>query len=215
MKFEGVIFDLDGTLINSLDDLADSMNGVLRNAGFPTHEVEAYKYFVGNGIRNLVRKTLPETVRDEENVAKYFKQMTDTYGKNCLVKSKPYDGIVKLLGELKSRNLKLAVLSNKVDELTQKIISTLLPDFFDAVAGVTNEELRKPNPSGAMKISKQLGICPENFLYIGDTGTDMQTANNAGMYAIGVLWGFRTEAELIANGARRIIETPPELLTLL
>jgi phosphoglycolate phosphatase len=215
MKFEGVIFDLDGTLVNSLDDLADSMNGVLRNAGFPTHAVEAYKYFVGNGIRNLVRKTLPETMRDEDNVAQYFKQMTDTYRENCLVKSKPYDGIVELLDELKSRNLKLAVLSNKVDELTQKIISALLPDFFDIVAGVTNEDLRKPNPSGALKICKQLDISPENFLYLGDTGTDMQTANNAGMYAIGVLWGFRTKAELIANGARRIIETPPELLTLL
>jgi len=182
MKFEGVIFDLDGTLVNSLDDLADSMNSVLQNAGFPMHEVEAYKYFVGNGIRNLVRKTLPETVRNEENVAKYYKQMTDAYRENCLVKSKPYNGIVELLTELKSRNLKLAVLSNKVDELTQKIINALLPGYFDMALGVKNEEHRKPNPAGALQITKEFGINPAGIAYLGDTATDMQTAANAGMY---------------------------------
>lgn len=215
MKFEAVIFDLDGTLINSLEDLADAMNSVLQNAGFPMHEVEAYKYFVGNGIRNLVRETLPESARDDKTVAKYFKQMTDTYRENCLVKSKPYDGIVELLDELKSRNLKLAVLSNKVDELTQKIISTLLPGYFDVVAGVTNEALRKPHPSGALKISEQLNTKPESIAYLGDTGTDMQTANNAGMFPVGVLWGFRTRDELLTNGAKHVMEHPLDLLNII
>ncbi len=215
MKFEGVIFDLDGTLINSLDDLADSMNSILIEAGCPTHEVEAYKYFVGNGLRNLVRKALPEELRDEQTVAKYFGLMTSKYRNNCLIKSKPYPGIVDLLDELKSRNLKLAVLSNKADELTKKIIESLLPGYFDIVIGMTNEEYRKPNPAGALKISQQWGVKPECIAYLGDSGTDMQTAINAGMYAIGVLWGFRTEEELLASGAKKIIVNPAELLTIL
>ncbi len=211
MKFEGIIFDLDGTLVNSLDDLADSMNEILRNAGYPVHDVETYKYFIGNGIRNLVKKALPEECRDEETVSSYHKLMTATYRKNCLVKSQPYPGIIGLLDELKMRKLKLAVLSNKADELTKKIIEALLPGYFDIVIGMTSEEYRKPNPAGALEISKRWSIRPKHIAYIGDTSTDMQTAKNAGMFAVGVTWGFRTKEELLESGAKMILDKPAEL----
>jgi len=190
------------------------MNSILKSAGFPSHDVEAYKYFIGNGIRNLVKKALPEEYRDEETVASYHKLMTATYRENCLVKSKPYPGIIGLLDELKSRNVRLAVLSNKADELTKKIIEVLLPGYFDIVIGMTNEEFRKPNPSGALEISKRWGTLPECIAYVGDTSTDMQTAKNAGMFAVGVTWGFRTKEELLSSGANQVIVHPAGLLAI-
>lgn len=211
-KFKGVVFDLDGTLVNSLEDLADSMNEVLSRYHYPVHEVPAYKLFIGNGMRNLVRVTLPEAERNEQTIAECYSQLTEIYNKNCLNKTKPYEGIVDLLNELKQRNLKLSVFSNKADEFVKTIIQTLLPEYFDEVAGLTTEAHRKPNPFGALKISKKFDIRPENMLYLGDTSTDMQTANNAGMYAVGVTWGFRTRKELLDNGAKFILDKPMDLM---
>lgn len=215
MKFEGVIFDLDGTLVNSLEDIADSMNSVLMDFNYPAHEVESYKSFIGKGIQNLVRVSLPESNRDEITVTKCSNLMMETYKKNCLNKTKLYDGIIDLLNQLKSRNMKLGVFSNKADELTKKIVQELMPNYFDIVMGLSTEAHKKPNPVGALHISEKLNIPPENMLYIGDTDIDMQTANNSGMYGIGVLWGFRTKEELIASGAKYVLNYPMDLLDIL
>lgn len=216
MKFKGVIFDLDGTLVDSIEDLADSMNNVLISNNLPVHDLHAYKYFVGNGIRNLVRQAIPESVRNEELTAKCYNSMIERYRVNCTNKTKLYDGISNLLDELVARNLKLAVFSNKAHELTRKIVSELLPEWhFEVVKGLSDEALKKPSPVGAIEISKTFGIIPAEIAYLGDTGIDMQTANKAGMSAVGVLWGFRTEEELTATGAKYILHNPMDLIQIL
>lgn len=139
----------------------------------------------------------------------------ETYKKNCFNKTKLYDGIIDLLNQLKSRNMKLGVFSNKADELTKEIVQELMPNYFDIVMGLSTEAHKKPNPVGALHISEKLNIPPENMLYIGDTDIDMQTANNSGMYGIGVLWGFRTKEELIASGAKYVLNYPMDLLDIL
>ncbi len=215
MNFKGAIFDLDGTLVNSLEDLADSMNSVLLNFSFPIHESNTYKSFIGEGIRNLIRVALPKSNRDEQTVAECYNLMMEVYNNNCTNKTKPYDGIIELLNELKSRNMKLSVFSNKADEFTKKIVQKLMPNYFDVIMGLSTEAQRKPNPLGVLQIGEKLGIRPENLLYMGDTGIDMQTAKNAGMYGVGVLWGFRTKEELIANGAKYILDYPMDLVNIL
>jgi phosphoglycolate phosphatase len=216
VKYEGVIFDLDGTLVNSLDDIADSMNKVLKVNGFPSHDTQAYKYFIGNGLRNLVRRALPEQANAEDLVSKYFDLMMEEYRSHCVNKTRPYEGITELLDELTLRKIKLAVFSNKVDELTKRVVAELLPDYrFEMVIGNCREIPRKPNPMGAMLISKKLRISPQKLTYMGDTGVDMQTARSAGMYAVGVLWGFRTSEELIANGANQLLAHPQDFLRIL
>ncbi|HPT20377.1 MAG TPA: HAD family hydrolase [Bacteroidales bacterium] len=216
MKFKGAIFDLDGTLVNSLEDLADSMNAVLKSNNFPVHDLSSYKYFVGNGLRNLVYKTLPEDSRTEETVNICYDSMVSGYRENCINKTQPYDGITDLLDELASRGIKLAVFSNKADELTKKIVQTLLPNCnFEVVSGLLNEEYKKPNPAGALKICETFGLQPADVVYIGDTGTDMKTSVNAGTYPAGALWGFRTKEELIANGAKQLLNHPLDLLQIL
>lgn len=216
MNFKGIIFDLDGTLVNSLEDLADSMNNVLHSYGFSSHPLRAYKYFIGNGIKNLVREALPEASQEEGLIERCFDLMMEDYRNNCTNKTQPYDGIKELLNELSARKMKLAVLSNKIDELTRKVVTVLLPDSnFEVVMGVQPGIPRKPDPKGALLVSRSLGICPEDLIYLGDTGVDMQAANNAGAYAVGALWGFRTKEELILNGARHLLNHPLELILML
>ncbi|MDR1518059.1 MAG: HAD family hydrolase [Dysgonamonadaceae bacterium] len=215
MNFKAAIFDLDGTLVNSLDDLADAMNSVLSRRGLPVHPREAYRYFVGRGIRNLVHNALPEAARDDEIIAECYQLMMDAYSRNYVVKTRPYDGITDLLGELKSRGMKLGVLSNKADEFTKNIVQTLTPGYFDKVVGFTTEALKKPNPAAALQISESFGVQPDEVLYIGDSGVDMQTAQNAGMYGVGVLWGFRTKEEIVSNGAKTTLAHPLDLMELL
>ena len=216
MIFKGVIFDLDGTLVNSLEDLADSMNIVLQNNNYPIHELQTYRYFIGNGIRNLVCKSLPETNKEETLIDKYYDSMIEVYRNNCVNKTKLYDGITELLDELVSRKIKLAVFSNKADEFTKKIVLTLLPDWnFEAIIGLSTEAHKKPNPLGALQIAEELGICPEEMIYVGDTGIDMQTTNNSGMYAVGASWGFRAKEELISKGAMYLLKHPLDLIEFL
>lgn len=214
--FKGIIFDLDGTLVNSLEDLADSMNMVLQQYNFPSHEIQDYKQLTGKGIRNLVCNALPQGHHDNELINNCFDSMMDVYRKNCIQKTKPYDGILELLNELAVRKMKIAVFSNKADEFTKKIVMEVFSMWnFNEIVGLVDEADRKPNPKSAILISKKLGINPENMIYVGDTGIDMQTANNAGMYAVGALWGFRTKEELISNGAKSVIKNPIDLIQLL
>ena len=215
MKFKGVIFDLDGTLVNSLEDIADAMNSVLQDLNYPTHSYEAYQYFIGSGLRNLVSKALPATHNDEKHIDSCYQLMIDKYSDNCTCKTKSYDGIRELLDYLISQNIKLSVFSNKSDELTKKIVADLFPNYFNPVVGLSVEALKKPNPSEAIAISKSLGLKTEEIIFVGDSGIDMQTATNANMLAVGVSWGYRPEEELFAEGAKYVLSNPSELIQIL
>lgn len=215
MKFKGVIFDLDGTLVNSLEDIADAMNTVLKNLDYPTHSYETYQYFIGSGLRNLVSKALPATHNNDQHIDYCYQLMIDEYSGNCTRKTKAYNGIAELLEFLASQNIKMSVFSNKSNALTKKIAADLFPGYFEPVVGLTTEALKKPNPSEAIAISKKLELKSEEIIFVGDSGIDMQTATNAEMFAVGVTWGYRPEEELIANGARKILNNPLDLIPIL
>jgi phosphoglycolate phosphatase len=216
MNYKAVIFDLDGTLLDTIDDLADSMNSILSASGLPVHDREAYKYFVGNGMRNLVFQALPQSLRDEVNVKRYVKLMEKTYQANCDIKTRPYEGITELLEALHSKGKKVSILSNKPDPLTRLTVESYFPGHkFEYIFGERSGVPRKPDPAGALEISSELGIPPEEFIYIGDTGVDMKTAKAAGMYAVGALWGFRKADELLENGASILIKKPLDLLEII
>ena len=215
MRFKGIIFDLDGTLVNSLEDISDAMNTVLTGLNYPTHTYDTYQYFIGSGLRNLVSKALPASNNSDEQIEICFDCMINEYREVCTIKTKPYEGVVTLLDDLVSRNIKLAVFSNKADELTKKIAAEIFPNYFDAAVGLSTEELKKPNPFEALEISKTWNLKPEEILFVGDSDIDMQTAINANMFAVGVSWGYRTEEELIGNGAKVVINKPSELIQIL
>ncbi|MEP6805686.1 MAG: HAD family hydrolase [Flavobacterium sp.] len=215
MKFKGIIFDLDGTLVNSLEDISDAMNIVLTNLNHPTHTYDTYQYFIGSGLRNLVSKALPASNNSVEQIEICFECMVDEYRKICTLKTKPYEGIIELLDNLVSQNIKLAVFSNKADELTKKIAAEIFPDYFENAVGLSTEALKKPNPFEALEIGKSWNLKPEEILFVGDSDIDMQTATNANMFAVGVTWGYRTKDELIASGAKVVINNPSELIEIL
>ncbi len=216
MSHRAVLFDLDGTLLDTLEDLADSTNAALVRLGFPPHPLEPYKYFVGDGVVNLVTRALPEGNRDEGTVAKAVALMRRIYSEHWADKTRPYPGIPELLDALVQRGVKMAVLSNKPDDSTKLCVARLLPRWrFDAVVGQSEAVPPKPDLAGVRAIVTQLAVPAEQFLYLGDTNTDMATANAAGMFAVGALWGFRPADELREAGARLLIEKPAELLKLL
>ncbi|OGI11247.1 MAG: HAD family hydrolase [Candidatus Margulisbacteria bacterium GWE2_39_32] len=215
MDYKAVIFDLDGTLVDTIDDIADSMNSVLISLGFPSHDVEAYKQFVGEGLEQLVRKSLPEDHREELTVGLCIAGMRREYSNRSSKKSKPYQGIAELFDALVARKVKLAVLSNKFDEYTKEMICNYFPMYhFDAIFGERLSVPKKPDPAGAIEISQLLGLKPAQFIYVGDSGIDMMTAKRAGMYAVGVTWGFRSEHELLSHGAKMLINNPLDLICL-
>ncbi|RED25273.1 phosphoglycolate phosphatase [Flavobacterium cutihirudinis] len=215
MKFKGIIFDLDGTLVDSLHDISDAMNTVLQSLNFPTHTYETYQYFIGSGLRNLVSKALPSTNNSDEQIELCFECMINEYREMCTVKTKPYEGILELLENLTSENIKMAVFSNKADELTKKIASEIFPNHFDTAVGLSTEALKKPNPFEALEISKKWNLKPEEILFVGDSDIDMQTAINANMFPVGVSWGYRTEEELKTSGAKVVINNASELIEIL
>jgi len=211
-----VIFDLDGTLLDTLADLADSMNTVLAAAGHPTHPQAAYRYFVGEGMETLVRRTLPEACRTAAEVAARFADMREEYGERWAATSRPYAGIPDMLTALNDRGLPLAVLSNKPDDFTRLTVDTLLADWdFAEVRGMRNDTPAKPDPTGATAIARTLGVPANSVLYVGDTATDMKTGTAADMITVGVTWGFRARDELAAHGAHRVIDEPMQLLALI
>ncbi|MBN2029334.1 HAD family hydrolase [bacterium] len=216
MDIEGIIFDLDGTLLDTLEDIANSANSVLASHQFPTHSLHDYRYFVGSGSVELIKRILPEDQRTDDMIRKCTHEFFETYDQYWNINTRPYVGITQLLRELKVRRLKLAVLSNKPDKFTQISIQEWFPEnTFDIILGQSNKIPRKPDPAGAFQIAKALSISPAHFLYIGDTNTDMQTATAAGMFPVGVLWGFRSQEELENNGAKALVNHPKEILTLL
>jgi len=216
MYIKGVIFDLDGTLANTLEDIAGSMNRTLKVHGFPLHAVDDYKLLVGRGLDNLVTQALPSKARQPEIVSTCLAEMIADYNVNCLVKTHLYVGINEMIGELMRKSVKLAVFSNKAEPLTVKIVNKLLAGVpFVKVAGAQPDFPKKPEPAGAILISNQMDISPSNILYIGDSDVDMITATRAGMVAIGVSWGFRTREELEENGAVRIVDKPGEIVSII
>ena len=211
-----VLFDLDGTLVDSLVDLADSMNRVLNRQGLASHPTQAYRYFVGDGIIKLAQRALPAEARQEEIIEDCARKMRQEYALHWADTTRPYPGIAELLDTLAGRGIQMAILSNKPDALTQEVVRTLLPQWdFAAVAGAKETFPRKPDPAGALRIASLLQREPADFLYLGDTNTDMQTARAARMFAIGALWGFRTAEELKEHGAQALISVPSELCPLL
>lgn len=216
MKLEAVVFDLDGTLLDTLADIADAMNAALRRMGFPGHETAAYKYLTGDGVHALAERSVPEQAKSETTLAACIREFRQEYAGRWGTKTRPYPGITGLLAELSRRRLKLSVLSNKLDEFARRAVRDFLPDFdFTLVIGAKPDLPPKPDPAGALLIARGLDIPPAGIIYLGDTGVDMQTAVRAGMYPVGVLWGFRDEKELREHGAKAVISSPLELLGLI
>ena len=212
--FQGVMFDLDGTLADTLADIANIGNHTLTQLGRPTFPIDRYRYLAGQGARWLVETALgPEHQHLADEGLGILKSYQLEHGMDLTT---PYDGVPELLDALIERALKLAVFSNKPHAATVEMIEAKFSRWhFDRVQGATSEYPLKPDPAAGLMIAEKLGIAPERWLYVGDTKVDMQTATSAGFHSVGVLWGFREEAELRENGARAIISHPTDLLALL
>ncbi|HPQ81701.1 MAG TPA: HAD family hydrolase [bacterium] len=216
MSYRAVIFDLDGTLLDTLGDIADAANGVLSSMGFPTHPRDAYKTFVGEGMVSLAKQALPEGARDDATVASWIPRVKEAFRKSWPAKTRPYDGIPELLDSLAVRGIKIAIFSNRPDDLTKLMAGTMLARWeFSSVHGACDGNPFKPDPSVALKIVKELGFEPSDCIFLGDSNVDMQASTAAGMFPVGALWGFRTGDELVAHGAKKLVAHPGELLGLL
>lgn len=214
MTYKAVIFDLDGTLVNSIKDIADAMNVVLQKRNYPTYDYDTYKTFVGSGVKSLVIKALPKNKTSTTEVNLCLNDMMQVYSACCTNKTEPYQGILELLDTLHNKGLKLAILSNKEDGLTKKVASALLPEYITPILGLKDEALKKPNPQVLLQLCETLNVNPEEAIYVGDTDVDILVAKNANMCAVGVSWGFRDPQELIAQGADFILQIPKNLLEL-
>jgi phosphoglycolate phosphatase len=215
MPYQAAIFDLDGTLIDSVRDIAESMNRSLAAMGYPTHAVEQYNYFIGEGIQVLVERALPEGARDEASVQIFMDGYRRDYLENWNVYTTIYPGIPEFLRRMVAAHIPMGVLSNKPDLATRKCVEHFFPDIpFIFVAGQRDGIPRKPDPAPALEIAAAMNLPPEQCVFVGDTAVDMQTAVAAGMFPAGVSWGFRAEEELIANGAKLIAHAPEVLLAL-
>jgi phosphoglycolate phosphatase len=214
-KYKGIIFDLDGTLLDTIEDIGESMNEVLETLGYPKYKIQEYKLKVGGGFRGLAINCLPKNA-DEETISKTIKLFSKIYDKNYLDKTKPYDGINELLDELMNRDILLAINSNKIDEYTNMLVNKFFSKIaFKKVSGEREGVPKKPDPYTTLEIISEMGISKDKVLFIGDTKTDIETANNAGIDSVGVLWGFRDREELNKYGATYIVEKPEEILRLL
>lgn len=210
-----VIFDLDGTLINSVADLGQATNHALQLHGFPMHDLSKYNYFVGNGVAKLIERALPEQFRDEATIEKVKSDFLDYYMRHKTDLTRPYDGIPELLHALQEKSVKIAVASNKFIAGTKALVMGFFPDIdFCAVLGQREGVPIKPDPYIANEALQLAGVDRGDCLYVGDTATDMQTASNAGLESVGVSWGFRPVSELKDAGAAHIIDKPAELLSL-
>jgi phosphoglycolate phosphatase len=210
---KAVLFDLDGTLADTIQDLAGAVNRCLARRALPEHEIELYKLMVGDGFRNLIARALPESLRNEDYIESTRAEAAADYAGRCLERTRPYPGIQELLSALADRGIPLAVLSNKPDELTKKVVAGLFPfASFALVRGESPDFPRKPDPASSLDACALLGARPGETLYLGDSGVDMRTAKAAGFLALGALWGFRGEAELREAGADALLAAPLDLL---
>lgn len=206
-----VIFDLDGTLLDTLDDLADTTNAALHAFGLPTHPVDPYRYFVGDGINTLVRRAAPHNT-DEQILVQVRERAKQEYSTNWARKTRHYDGIMEMLTGLLERNIPLLVLTNKPHEFAVEVMQHFFSQIpFVRIQGSPPGGTAKPDPTLALAMAEELGLSPGVIMFMGDTKVDMNTATNAGMIPVGALWGFRPKSELLENGAQVLLEKPTDL----
>ncbi len=210
MKYELAVFDMDGTILNTLDDLTDATNHALRTFGYPEHSIEEVRFFVGNGIAKLIERATPEGTSEEDR-ARVRAEFMDYYKIHSADKTGPYPGINDLLQKLRAAGVKTAVVSNKPDVAVRELVKTYYDGLFDAAVGDMEGQAVKPAPDMCLKVFKELGMGPENAVYIGDSDTDIMTARNAGLDEILVSWGFRGREFLTEHGAKNICDTPDEV----
>ena len=213
MKYNTYIFDLDGTLLDTLQDLAASVNYALRKHGMPEHSIDDVRRFVGNGVRLLMERAIPDGAQNPDFEAT-FATFREHYMHHSLDTTHPYPGIPEVLAELKARGCRLAVVSNKMMAATQELIRHFFPDTIEVAIGEHEAEgiRKKPAPDTVFAALKELGVGKEDAVYVGDSDVDIQTARNSGLPCISVLWGFRDRDFLIQNGAETFVSTPSELL---
>ena len=212
---KAVLFDLDGTLADSLIDLADGVNRAIASKGFPTHEVEAFKYFVGDGIPKMIERALPESNRDAATINEIKDIFLPYYAIHYADNTYAYAGMPELVNTLKSQGFIVAVVTNKEQHMANEVVKSLYGDVFDLIFGKRDGIPAKPDPTAALMAMEELGVTPEECVFIGDSGMDVATAVNSGAVPVGELWGFRKEDELLENGAKYIIRQPQELLDII
>ena len=215
MRFQAVIFDMDGTLLDTLKEIADAMNAALATLGYPPHDYNAYREYVGYGMDVLAQRVLPQGVRDDALVGRLVEAMRTIYGRDHAFLSRPYEGIPELLDALTGLGVPMMILSNKPDEFTRAMTERLLGRWrFEIVRGIIPGRPRKPEPDAALEMARSVDVSPERIVFMGDSAIDMLTARAAGMFPVGVLWGFRTRDELVENGAALLIDHPRRFLDL-
>lgn len=212
MIYSSIIFDLDGTLLDTLTDIAESVNEVLTIKNFPTCSRENYKTFIGDGLHNLILRSVPDGTK-ESIIADCCKKFTEIYSENWKKNCCPFLGINTMLTDLSARQIKMAVLSNKPHAFTRLFVEEFFPeDMFEIVFGQRDGVNKKPHPAGALAIAEFLQTQPENILFVGDSDVDIQTGNAAGMGTAGVSWGYRNISELLENNAQVIVNSPSEIV---
>ena len=217
MKYRLAVFDMDGTILNTIEDIADSANFFCKKYGFPEHTYEEYKYFVGNGLPKMLSRALPEGIKGSE-FQKILKEFLDYYPSHSAIKTRPYDGIVECIKSLKAAGVKVAVNTNKVQAAAEDLCKVYFPDLFDCIMGSRPDLPVKPDPTGLYEILKELGLSkdeacqPGVACFIGDSDVDLQTGLNSGLDFIGVDWGFRGRDFLQKHGAEVVVMNTDELL---
>lgn len=207
-----VIFDLDGTLLNTLDDLADSTNYALSKFGYPTRTIEEVRQFVGNGVAKLIERAIPEG-KNNPNFEKCLAIFKENYAQNMYNKTAPYNGIIEMLSNLKSRGIKIAVVSNKFDLAVKELCKKYFEGFIDFAAGENEAQgiKKKPAPDTVISVLNEFNFAPEDAVYVGDSDVDIMTAKNSKMPCISVTWGFRDKKFLLENDATILINAPSEI----
>lgn len=214
MKVEGVIFDLDGTLVHTIEDLGDAANTLFRRHGYPEHTTEDFIQWIGSGAAKFIEQGVGSVI-DKDHLQDYVTEFKEIYGANLTIKTRIYDGVVEMLNELSKQDIKISILSNKPHQLTCGVVENLLSDWdFDPVFGQRDEVPRKPDPAAALEIARMINISPEKILFVGDSEGDIKTGEAAGMIPVGVSWGYGKMGLAMQNG-HSIIDHPEELLKLL
>lgn len=214
MKYQVAIFDMDGTILDTIEDLADTMNYCLRKFHMPERTLAEIRSFVGNGIRKLIERAVPSGT-DEDVVEEIHHCFHEYYKDHCAIKTKPYDGICEVISSLKSKGIKTAVVSNKADFAVKLLCEDYFKGLFDYSVGDKEGQRRKPYPDGVNSVMEYFGVTPSETVYIGDSEVDYQTAKNAGVDVIMVGWGFREEAYLYSIGVTKVIHKPEELMSMI
>lgn len=208
-----IIFDLDGTLLDTIDDLGCAANYALMQCGYPIHDISAYPRFVGNGIKKLIERAMPENARTDDNIEKLRTHFTEYYNRHNTDQTKPYEGIPELLSQLDSKGVKLAVASNKYQSAVEKLITHFFPEIhWTAIEGQKDIYPAKPDPAIVSDIISKCPTALDDILYVGDSGVDIKTARRAGVESAGVTWGFRPLTELKEYNTDNIVNAPHEIL---